>query len=209
MIAISISATSVLSKAWTLLQDKYPIILSILLWHAVRNIVITAVILYMTLSNALGPLITFSAAALLGILSYIEFLHFALKLVRKEPLNLFNLPGLSVLTNWLIAVLLTTLSVWLGTIALVIPGLALGVFFSTNGYAVADGLGPIQSIKLSWRIARSAFWQVVLVFLILLILAAIFPLCTIFIDMMLIFSLAFLYNANPATLESAGVKQRD
>lgn len=207
--ATTISATSAMSKAWNLLEEKYPVILLVLLWHAIRNIVITAVIMYATLSSSIGPLITLGSGVLLLLISSIELPYVALKLIRKEPFNLLRLPKLSILRNGFIVWLLTIPSIWLGAAALILPGLVLAIFFSTNGFAVADGFGPIQSIKIGWRIARSAFWKIALVIFILSLLAVVSPVNLAILDMVLVFTLAFLYNANLANLENVGVRESD
>ncbi|MFA6210524.1 MAG: hypothetical protein WCT03_03205 [Candidatus Obscuribacterales bacterium] len=207
--ATTISAKSAMSKAWNLLEEKYPVVLLVLLWHAIRNIVITAVIMYATLSSSIGPAITLGSAVLLFLMSSIEFPYVVLKLIRKEPFNLLRLPKLSILRNGFIVWLLTMPSIWLGVVALVVPGLVLVIFFSTNSFAVADGFGPIQSIKIGWRIARSAFWKIALVFLIFSMLSALSPINLAILEMVLVFTLAFLYNANLANLENVGVRESD
>jgi len=207
--ATTISATSAMSKAWNLLEEKYPVLLLVLLWHAIRNIVITAVIMYATLSSSIGPAITLGSGVLLLLISSIEFPYVVLKLIRKEPFNLLRLPKLSILRNGFIVWLLTMPSIWLGVVALVVPGLVLVIFFSTSSFAVADGFGPIQSIKIGWRIARSAFWKIALVFLIFSMLSALSPINLAILDMVLVFTLAFLYNANLANLENVGVRESD
>ena len=204
-----ISAASVMSKTWALLQEKYPIIILVILWHATRNIVITAVILAVTVSNPNSPVIALSAILLLSAVSYAEFLSFSLILVRNENFNLFHLPRLSSLFSWLLAAVFSTFVVLLGTAALILPGLALGIFFSTTGYAAIDGFGPIQSLKLSWRIASSAFWQMTLIFLALLILILLPTGLAAPVDVMLIISLAIFYNTSHAYTESVKVKHHD
>ncbi len=205
----TISAATAMSKAWTLLQDKYPIIILVICWQTARNIIISAAMLALTVSNQQSPVIMLATVILLGAESYAEFLWFTLKLVRNEPYKLFHIPAPLAIVNWFIAAVLTTLSVYLGIFALIIPGLVLGIFFSTTGYAAVDGFGPIQSIKLSWRIASSAFWQIVLVFFTMFSLMVIPTGLTAACDVMLVLALAFFYTTSRAWAEIVEVKRND
>ncbi len=205
----TVSAATAMSKAWTLLQDKYPIIILVVCWQTARNILVSAATLALTVSNPQSPVIMLVTVILLGAESYAEFLWFTLKLVRNEPYKLFHLPPPFAIVNWFIAAVLTTLSVYLGIFALIIPGLALGIFFSITGYAAIDGFGPIHSIKLSWRIASSAFWQIALVFFAWLSLIFIPTGLTVACDVMLVLALAFFYTTSNARTESATVKKND
>ncbi len=205
----TVSAATAMSKAWSLLQEKYPIILLLICWQTARNILITAAMLALTVSNPQSPVIMLVTVILLGAESYAEFLWFTLKLVRNEPYKLFHLPSPLAVVNWFITAVLTTLSIFLGIFALIIPGLALGIFFSTTGYAAVDGFGPIQSIKLSWRIASSAFWQIALVFFTMLSLMVIPTGLTAACNVMLVLALAFFYTTSKAYAESVTVKKND
>jgi len=205
----TLSATAAMSKAWNLLQDKYPIIILVICWQTARNILISAAMLALTVSNPQSPVIMLVTVILLGAESYAEFLWFTLKLVRNEPYTLLHLPSPFAIVNWFIAAVLTTLSVYLGIFALIIPGLALGIFFSTTGYAAIDGFSPIQAIKLSWRIASSAFWQIALVFFAWLSLIFIPTGLTVAWDVMLVLALAFFYTTSRACAESVEVKKND
>lgn len=204
-----VSATAVMSKAWRLLQDKYPIIILVICWQAVRNILIFAAILALTVSIPQSPVIMLVTIILLSAGSSAEFLWFTLKLVRNEPYKLFHLPSPLAVVNWFSATVITTLAVYLGFFALIIPGLALAIFFSTTGYAAVDGFGPIQSIKLSWRIASSAFWQIALVFFTMLSLMVIPTGLTAACNVMLVLALAFFYTTSKAYTESVTVKGND
>lgn len=205
----TISAKTAMSKAWNLLQDKYPIIILVICWQAVRNILIFAAILTLTVSIPQSPVIMLVTIILLSAESSAEFFWFTLKLVRNEPYKLFQLPSPLAVVNWFSATTLTTLSVYLGIFALILPGLVLGVFFSTTGYAAVDGFGPIQSIKLSWRIASSAFWQIALVFFTMLSLMVIPIGLTVACNFMLVLALAFFYTTSSAHAESVTVKKND
>jgi hypothetical protein len=67
------------------------------------------------------------------------------------------------------AYVLTVLAIALGFLALVIPGIILTMGLAFVSYLVVDrGLGPIESIKESWRITKGHKWQLLLLFLALL-----------------------------------------
>ncbi len=205
----TVSAATAMSKAWSLLQEKYPIIILLICWQTARNILITAAMLALTVSNPQSPVIMLVTVILLGAESYAEFLWFTLKLVRNEPYKLFHLPSPLAVVNWFTATVITTLAAYMGIFALIIPGLALAIFFSTTGYAAVDGFGPIQSIKLSWRIASSAFWQIALVFFTMLSLMVIPTGLTAACNVMLVLALAFFYTTSKAYAESVTVKKND
>ena len=205
----TISAKTALSSAWNLLQDKYPIIILVICWQAVRNILIFAAILALTVSIPQSPVVMLVTLILLSAESSAEFSWFTLKLVRNEPYKLFHLPSPLAVVNWFIASAITTLAAYMGIFALIIPGLALAIFFSTTGYAAVDGFGPIQSIRLSWRIASSAFWQIALVFFTMLSLMFIPIGLTAACSFMLALALAFFYTTSKAYAESDTVRKND
>lgn len=205
----TISATAAMSKAWSLLQAKYPIIILVFCWYAARNILISAAILTLTVSYPQSPVIVLATVIFLGLEGHAEFLWFTLKLVRNEPYKLFQIPAPLAVVNWFIATAITTLAAFMGIFALVLPGIALSIFFATTGYAAIDGFGPIQSIKLSWRIASSAFWQIALASFTMLILMLLPTGLSVAFDIMIVFALAFFYTTSNAYAESAKVKKSD
>lgn len=67
------------------------------------------------------------------------------------------------------AYILTVIAIALGFLALIIPGIILSMGLAFVSYLVVDrGLGPIESMKESWRITKGHKWQLLLLFLALL-----------------------------------------
>jgi uncharacterized membrane protein len=88
-----------------------------------------------------------------------------------------NIQGVQIADLWnpgpfwrfLGAHILTVIAIAIGFVLLIVPGIILSLGLAFVPYLVVErGLGPIESIKESWRITKGHKWQLALLFLALL-----------------------------------------
>jgi hypothetical protein len=73
----------------------------------------------------------------------------------KDLFTRWNLTG-----TYILAFILETLIILLGTLALIIPGIIFTIYLGLWSYFVIDKQsGPIESLKRSWRAVRGVFWK--------------------------------------------------
>jgi hypothetical protein len=162
-------SVEIMTRAWFLILDKFPILLFALLVHAVRNIILLGLVLLCTVTSPASPAILISCAIVLGTLSYLELPTMCLEMVRGRPIRVFRQFSLITNLRWIAATIMFAVLCSIGTVALIVPGLLFGLMFGYYGFAIADGARPLQALKLSARIFRLAVAPTVVTWLALVL----------------------------------------
>lgn len=198
-----------LVQAWDLFLDNYWTLAIAILTHALRNIAMAAVIMLILIKNPICPIVVLLVLLTTSAISFLELPRLCLSIVRGQSVALWTKPDLSVLASWLLATLCVVASLFAGLTLLIIPGLLVALFSSFYGFAIVDGESTIQSIKTSFRISSSSFWQITKIFATCLVLSAVMPLplagLTFALDLVLIIALAIIYNTRREMLKHTTV----
>lgn len=123
------------------------------------------------------------------------FARMCLKMVRKESFGIIDelKSGIPMLLPMFLATILVAPVVFLGLLCLVVPGIYLGLRFSFYSVAIADGLGPIEALKKSFKITQGHVIEMIALFVLYQIAnftLAFIPIANIFI--LLFFVLPFI-----------------
>jgi len=121
------------------------------------------------------------------------FRHFVMQLCDKKKVRFsLLLSGFRVVIAAMVAGVLYLLTIMVGLIFLIVPGIYLAVRFLLFPYAILDTrLGPLDALRKSYRITEGNFWSIFSVMLIITGLALVVRLLTGKIVSVLIFSTIF------------------
>ncbi len=193
------STRTILLQSWDLLLRHYPAFTLVTLLHFLRNLVVAGATLYLTVGSPWSPAVVLSVFVLMSIMSYIEILSICLALVRNQPIKFFRRPSLSRLSSWMFSTACFCIALVTGLLLFIIPGVIVSTYWSMYGFAIADGEGPIRSLKTSYMAVRGIFWQVFLIGAIIVVPIALFstPLflgLDLYLDLALNLILATIYT---------------
>lgn len=157
------SVGDALSWAWQCLRDNPgPLIVGTLVWSLLADglVVSSHAGRAAGLGEGLQGLITINAGGLVGlvlsVLSQVALAHVALTTAAGRQARWRDLVTFPNLVSMLVAVIVTTVGVAIGTILLILPGLVLSFLWHFTILAGVDGnLGPFEAMGRSWRLISS------------------------------------------------------
>ncbi|MBX9567946.1 MAG: hypothetical protein K2X77_03585 [Candidatus Obscuribacterales bacterium] len=96
----------------------------------------------------------------------VGFASLCLKMVRKENFTIISelKSGLPKLLPMFLASLVMAPAIFLGLLCFVVPGIYLAMRFAFFSVAIADGHGPIEALKKSFRITRGHLIEMIALF---------------------------------------------
>lgn len=139
-------STEIMTRAWFLILDNFPILLFAVLMHAIRNLFLLGLVLVFTVSSPASPAILISVAIVLGTTSYLELPTMCLEILKRRPIRVFRQFSMKTNLNWIGATIIFALLCSIGTVAFIIPGLLCGLMFGYYGFAIVDGARPLQAL---------------------------------------------------------------
>ncbi len=117
--------------------------------------------------TVLGVLASF-ALAVAGVILGAGFMHIALKLAHSQPAHYHDLvPKAQTVWLYFCTSVVAGLLVFVGIIALIIPGIYLALRFSMARFAVLEGAHITESLRKSSRLTHGHKWKLLWFFLVL------------------------------------------
>ncbi len=192
--------------SWDLALDRLPTFMLFFLLHGMRLAILLAITLFAVGGMPNSPWIVLTILIVSSVISIMDLNTICLKMLRGQPVTLIGRYDPGLLAKILVTTLCVVSLIATGFLLFIVPGVILAVLLSFCGFVLIDGGGPMQSIRDSWTLVRSAFLQVVMVFTIFTASSIIFshPLLwglDIFLDTVLTISLATIYNTKRSLLK--------
>lgn len=163
------SISGALDFGWNKAKDNFlflvGIVLSAFLIPAVPTFTVNHLLgdagwLFLSLMSSLAALVQ----GVLTTIIQLGLINVSLKICDDQSCkyrDLFTCYGL--FFNYLLAAILYSLMVGLGTLLLIVPGIILAIKFQFFGYFIVDkNAGPIESLKQSWEITTGVKWKLFL-----------------------------------------------
>jgi len=123
---------------------------------------------HIIMPTSLARLMSYTLAGWL----FLGIVMLALRAVRQEtidPVDVFS--SINYLLSFFLAKIAFFIIVLIGLIALIVPGVYMGIRLCLFPYYVIDGHGVIDSLKSSWHATRGQVEHMILIWLLLLLIA--------------------------------------
>ncbi len=162
------SVGDALNYAWSAYWQQLPsfltVTLVVILGNAVLGLLVTAI-------DSLAAQVIFNVLGLaVALLLSLGLIRAALDVTRGAAPSVANVLRTEGFAAYATATIMFVGGVYLGTVALVVPGIAFALAFHLYGYVLVDepGLSATQALRRSAEITRGSRWQLLLLGLTLL-----------------------------------------